>query len=314
MQDSPLLRSHEAAGARLSDAAAHLGRVLTYGSVPEEVEAGMNGVLVLDRTTRGLVSVSGTEAEDFLHRILANRIKGLEPGTGNRNLLLTGKGKVVQVFDLAFLGEGYLLSAETGQGEALRAALDMYLFAEDVAVTDETESYAPLELVGPKSLKVLGDVLEGAPEVRGEAHAHTLASFGGSAVRVVPVDVAGAEGWRVEAEPARVPALFEALLAAGARAGGLVAYDSLRADRVAGAFGQEITDDVYPQEARLEDAFSLEKGCYIGQEVVAKIDTYGGLNKRLHRLRVSSDDPVPPGTRLVREVRGEERDLGVVTS
>ena len=71
---------------------------------------------------------------------------------------------------------------------------------------------------------------------------------------------------------------------------------------------------MYPQEARLESAFSLDKGCYIGQEVVAKIDTYGGLNKRLVALKVSHDDPVARGTRLFRLDEGEWRDLGVVTS
>ena len=93
-----------------------------------------------------------------------------------------------------------------------------------------------------------------------------------------------------------------------------MAHDSLRADTVTGVFGRDITDDVYPQEARLDDAFSLTKGCYIGQEVVAKIDTYGGLNKQLFRLRVSNDDPIAPGTRLMREIDGEARDLGVVTT
>ena len=104
------------------------------------------------------------------------------------------------------------------------------------------------------------------------------------------------------------------LLDAGAAGGGLVAHDSLRADTVTGVFGRDITDDVYPQEARLDDAFSLTKGCYIWQEVVAKIDTYGGLNKQLFALRVASEDPIPPGTRLLRTVEGEVRDLGLVTS
>ena len=85
-------------------------------------------------------------------------------------------------------------------------------------------------------------------------------------------------------------------------------------DTVTAAVGRDVSEDVYPQEARLDDAFSLTKGCYIGQEVVAKIDTYGGLNKQLFRLRVSNDDPVPVGTRLVREIDGELRDLGVVTT
>jgi folate-binding protein YgfZ len=83
-----------------------------------------------------------------------------------------------------------------------------------------------------------------------------------------------------------------------------------------GKFGVDIDDTIYPQEARLESAFSLDKGCYIGQEVVAKIDTYGGLNKRLMLLHVEHDNPIAPGTRLERfdEKRNTWRDLGVVTS
>lgn len=315
MQNSPLHPAHEAADARLAEPAAAFGGVLTYGDVPAEyAAAAKGGALLLDRTTRSLVSVSGADATDFLHRLLANEIKGLNVGGGNRNLLLTGKGKVVQMFDLAFLGEGYLLSCEPGQSEPLRTALDLYLFTEDVTLEDQTEAYAPLELVGPRALEMLQSVLDGAPTERGTDHAGAIATFGGSPVRVVPLPIAGREGFRVEGAPDQARALWDALVAAGATPGGLVAFDSLRGDAVAGAFGPEINEDVYPQEARLEDAMSLTKGCYIGQEVVAKIDTYGGLNKRLFRLRVADDDPVPPGTRLVREIDGDARDLGVVTS
>jgi len=314
VKTSPLTEAHEAAGARLAEPAAAFGGVLTYGDVPAEYAAAREGALLLDRTTRGLVAASGGDATEFLHRILANDVKGLEPGSGNRNLLLTGKGKIVQMFDLAFLGQGYLLSCEPGQAEPLSTALDMYLFTEDVELADQSEAYAPLELVGPRALSILGGVLEGAPAERGADHVGALASFGGSPVRVVPLRVAGRDGFRFEGEPGGVRALWDALVAAGATPGGLVAYDSLRGDAVAGAFGAEINEDVYPQEARLEDAMSLTKGCYIGQEVVAKIDTYGGLNKRLFKLRVGDDDPVPPGTRLVREIDGDARDLGVVTS
>ena len=117
MNSSPLQELHASLGARALPAEAG-GDVLTYGDVPGEVEAGREGALLFDRTTSGLVAVAGPDATDFLHRILANEIKGLEPGAGNRNLLLTGKGKVVQMFDLAFLGEGYLLSCPPGQASA----------------------------------------------------------------------------------------------------------------------------------------------------------------------------------------------------
>lgn len=313
MNISPLRELHESLGARLRPVEAG-GDVLTYGDVPAEATAGRSGALMFDRTTRGLVSVIGTEATDFLHRILANEIKGLEAGGGNRNLLLTGKGKVVHLFELGFLGEGYLLSTAPGTAPALKEALDNYLFAEDVTLGDETEAYSPIELVGPEALSVLGKVLGDAPAERGPEHVGELATFDGSAVRLVPLAVAGHPGWRVEASPEKTPALWEALHGAGATGGGLVAFDSLRADTVTGEVGRDISENVYPQEARLDDAFSLTKGCYIGQEVVAKIDTYGGLNKCLFRLRVSHDDPVAPGTRLMREVKGESRDLGIVTT
>ena len=101
---------------------------------------------------------------------------------------------------------------------------------------------------------------------------------------------------------------------AGATPVGLVARDILRCEAGVAAHGVDITDDVYPQEARLDHAFSLEKGCYIGQEVVAKIDTYGGLNKRLMALAVSHDDPVPAGTELARADEDERRVLGLITS
>ncbi len=321
MQHSPLRELHESAGARLRPLEAG-GDVVTYGDVPAEYAAGARaGALLLDRTTRGLLSIAGSDATDFLHRILANEIKTLEPGQGNRNMLLTGKGKVIQLFDLASLGEGYLLSTDPGQAESLREALDMFLFAEDIQLSDESASHAPLELVGPDAAKVLAATFPDFDSEIQTEHAGQFVPFHwgeseeAAMTRITPLPVAGRPGWRIETEPDHVATLWQLLQDQGATPGGLVAFDSLRAESVAGVFGQEITGDVYPQEARLEDAFSLSKGCYIGQEVVAKIDTYGGLNKRLFRLRVSHDDPVAPGTRLMRSIDGgEPRDLGVVTT
>ncbi|QDV06241.1 Aminomethyltransferase [Planctomycetes bacterium Poly30] len=323
MQKSPLRAVHESAGARLRPEEAG-GQVITYGDVPAEYAAGtQEGALLLDVTTRGLLTVMGKDARDFLHRILANDIKGLTSGQGNRNLLLTGKGKIVSMFDLCCLGQGFLLSTPPGQAGPLRDALDMYLFTEDVTLADETEAHAPIEIVGPGAAEIIESVLPDFDPTSDTPHTFQFVPFhlddsddsdAAAMTKVTPMLVAGRSGFRLETEPEHVAELWRVLQEFGATPGGLVAYDSLRAESVAGEFGRDITDDVYPQEARLEDAFSLTKGCYIGQEVVAKIDTYGGLNKRLFRLRVSHDDPVAPGTRILRSIDGESRDLGVVTT
>jgi len=278
--------------------------VLTFGSPPEEYTAAREGCALLDATDRGLVRVTGGDASEFLHRILAGDVRGLAEGDQVCNLLLTPKGKVAHAFDLTPIEEGFDLRTAPGRAPALCAALDDYLFAEDVALEDRTEMTAPLELTGPLAEKVIAAVL-------GEGPTH---SFDGQTLGISTARVAGSAGHRVEADPACAGELWKALVAAGATPVGLVVRDSLRIEAGAALQGVDLDEDIYPQEARLEHAFSLEKGCYVGQEVVAKIDTYQGLNKRLVALRVDQDDPVAAGTRLLAEQDGETRDLGQVTS
>ena len=191
--------------------------------------------------------------------------------------------------------------------------LDGYHFGEDIQWRNDSAEAIVLDLVGPKAQAGLERALSLSldPTTRSSA----LVPFAQGTIELLPWSVAGHPGWRLITPPACAPALWEALTGAGACPAGLVVFDSLRAESGHAVWGVDIDETVYPQEARLEDAFSLTKGCYIGQEVVAKIDTYGGLNKRLMLLALSDDDPVVPGTRLFESEPGSEaRDLGVVTT
>jgi len=316
MEASPLTDRHLAAGARLGarPEAERLAAPLTFGDVPAEYAAAREGCALFDATDRGALAVRGADAGAFLHRILANDVRGLEVGAGNRNLLLTPKGKVLFAFDVTALEDGFALSTPPGSADALRAAIDGYLFSDDVRLEVTTGAHAPLELAGPAARAVvehaLGTTLELA---EGETR-----FVGASAVRAHAV--AGVAGYRIDAGPGRAAGperaaeLWDELSAAGARPAGLVVRDILRVESCTALWGVDVDENVYPQEARLEEAFSLTKGCYVGQEVVAKIDTYGGLNKRLMFLRVDHDDPLQRGTRLGVREGGELRDLGVVTS
>lgn len=284
--------------------------LLTYGDVPAEYTAAREGCVLFDETDRGRVRVSGADAREFLHRLLANEVLPLAPGDGNRNLLLTPKGKVRFTLHLCAEPDGsYTLGTEPGDAPRLCEALDMYLFTEDVTLEDQSEQTAPLTLLGP-------DAVRCAKESLGISPPRELYACVGNSPRVARVRVCGEEALRIDAGPEAAAETWQALVQGGTQPAGRVLADILRVEAVAAAPLQDVTDEIYPQEARLEDAFSLSKGCYIGQEVVAKIDTYGGLNKRLYALRVSDDDPVPAGTRLFRqdEETGEWRDLGVATS
>lgn len=313
MDRSILLERHERAGARLGGPDPQRPAPLTFGDVPAEYAAGVEGCALFDQSDRGLVVASGGERAEFLHRLLANDVRGLAPGRTNRNLLLSSKGKVLFDVDVAVDAERIELSTIPGTAAALLAALELYHFTEDVELADATAEHAPLALCGPKASAVLRTVLGASALPAGEG-GWARVTFDDAPAQVASVLVAGSVGWRVAPLPQSVAKLWDALVVAGATPAGLVAQDSLRVEACSAAPGVDVGDTVYPQEARLEPAFSLSKGCYIGQEVVAKIDTYGGLNKCLVPLRVEHDDPVPPGTRLVREDDGEWRDLGVVTS
>lgn len=324
MDASPLLAAHERAGARLAERPEAPGRTapVTFGDVPAEWRAATSGAALLDATDRGAVRVTGGEAAAFLHRLLANEVHGVPVGGGNRNLLLTSKGKVRFDFDLAReANDRFVLSTQPGRAAELLAALDTYLFNDDVELADATAETAPLELAGPgaravaaQALGVEEDALPERTDALHPLHAFAELAWGDRTVRATAVDVAGAPGLRLDAGPEACAALWEALVAAGARPAGFVARDFARIERGRALTGVDASEDVYPEEAGMLDAFSLTKGCYIGQEVVAKIDTYGGLNKKLCVLRVGHDDPVAAGTRLLRDEDGEARDLGVVTS
>jgi len=284
---------------------------LSFGDVPLEYQAGIRGACLFDETDRGRLFVSGGEARAFLHRLLANDVRGLEVGGGNPNLLLSPKGKVLHAFDLALEEERVVLSTPPGRAQELAAALEGYRFSEDVVFELASDEHRPLELAGPAAAEVCSRLFPGF-EAPAPCATRELV-WNATPVRITTLEVAGAQGLRLDAGGGAA-GLWAALEGAGARPAGLAVRDMLRVERGAALYGVDVDDNVYPQEARWEKAFSLEKGCYIGQEVVAKIDTYGGLNKRLEALRVDGDEPIPRGTSLFEEAGEEPRELGLVTS
>lgn len=304
---------HLAENARLAAPGAPLP-VLVHESVPVEYGAATRAWAVFDRSTLGSLAITGKDATSFLIRILAGPVRTLEPGQGGRNMLLSGKGKVQHLFEMAAVEGGFLCTTAPGMTQALMAGLDMYLFGEDLKLENQDASLAHLDILGPDAAAQLRELLGG--ELPTESHAHQRFDWQGHPITITSLPIAGRPGYRLATHPDSLAILWAALTKAGATPAGLAAYDALRAETLTAQWGVDIDDTVYPQEANLQDAFSLTKGCYIGQEVVAKIDTYGGLNKRLLLLK-APDSPVPPGTRLMRQTDGPDsdwRDLGVVTT
>jgi folate-binding protein YgfZ len=273
---SILLPVHRAAGARLSSG--DPPEVLTYGDVPGEYRAARESCALFDQTDRGQLRIEGADASGFLHRILASDVRSMVPGEGQQSLLLSGKGKVLFAFDQFRDETGFWISTAPGTTPGLASALENYHFTEKLSIA-ETGQHAPMVVCGPHSDTLVRSVVVNLPGPRD--HSWVRGSFRETEVVVTRSGFAGLPGLRLDVGPHGAADLWNALRLAGARPSGLVVRDSLRVEACEALYGVDVDANVYPQEARLESAFSLTKGCYVGQEVVAKIDTYGGLNKRL---------------------------------
>ena len=254
---------------------------------------------LLDRSGRGKLLVTGSEAADYLQGQLTNDVEALEPATGCEAALLDRKGHLQAVFRVLRLGNGALwLDTEAEAATGALRHLQMYKVGRDVEVEDVTSGRAILSLIGPATERVTGV----AP---GAEFAQSTTTIAGAEC----LAVATRGGIDVICETEEAPAVREALLAAGAAEVSEEAAEILRVEEGSPRFGADIGPENMPAEAGIvERTVSFTKGCYIGQEPVARLHYKGRPNRHLRGLRLSA--ATQPGAPL----RLGDRDVGALGS
>jgi folate-binding protein YgfZ len=250
---------------------------------------------LLDRSERGKLLVNGPDAAEYLQGQLTNDVEALEPGEGHYAALLDRKGHMqADMRVLRPAADEVWIDTEPAAIAAARRHLEMYSIGRDVKVTDVGEERAILSLIGPRAVEVAGTAA--LPENACET----------AAVAGVECLVAGtAAGVDLIAAAAEAGRLRGALLAAGAVEVSAGAVEILRIESGTPRFGAEMGTETMPAEAGIvEAAVSFTKGCYIGQETVARLHYKGRPNRHLRGLRLSA--PAEPGTAL----RLGEREVG----
>jgi folate-binding protein YgfZ len=269
---------------------------------------------LLDRSDRGKIEVTGAEAAEYLQGQLTNDVEALEPGEGCYAALLDRKGhmqadmRALRAPAVPFQqveGEGNSESSEAGgfwidtepEGlEAARKHLQMYKIGRDVEVADVTAERAILSLIGPRSVEIAGTAA--LPE-------HCCEQTAVSGVDCLAVGTR--DGIDLIAATADAGRLREALLGAGAVEVGAEAAEILRIEAGVPRFGAEMGASTMPAEAGIvEAAVSFSKGCYIGQETVARLHYKGKPNRNLRGLRLSG--PATAGASL----RLAEKEVGTL--
>ena len=258
------------------------------------------------------IELAGNDRAKFLHNFCTNDIRGLAAGAGCEAFVTSVQGKVLAHVFVAARETALSLLCVPGCAERIISHLSRYHISEDVTFEDQTASRGLLLVAGPRAPAVLAqsdcDVESLVPGKNKEI------AFDSSSATVFRNDVLGLPCYFVSCAAADVSGWQERLASAGAIAAGTSAFDALRIEAGFPLYGIDISDANLAQEVnRTSQAISFGKGCYLGQEPIARIDALGHVNQQLRGIRLAAG-PVPAAGTGVLTADGDPRKIGQITS
>jgi tRNA-modifying protein YgfZ len=234
---------------------------------------------LVDRSDRGKLALTGSDAKSFLQGQVSNDVEGLTPGTGCYSAFLTPKGKMLGDVRILDTGDELLLDTERIALQELFNMIRRFSIGYDVQLHKRTLQQGLLSLLGPAA-----DSVAAITELGSEEDLHVATELEGVAVRAVRTDL----GLDLLCEAGDTDTLAGALEHRGAQPVSESVADCLRVERGRPRYGIDLDDSVIPQEADLNArAVSFTKGCYVGQETVARLYYRGRPNRQLRGLRLS---------------------------
>lgn len=278
-----------------------------------QYRAAQSGVAWRDLSERAKLRAGGPDRVDFLHAVLSNEVRALPDFAGRYGALLTATGKIVADFDYYRFPEFFLIDVARELSERLRATLEGYIIMDDVILEDLSARFRHFAFEGETAPELLLELLGGPlPE---------------TPRRIVPILWEGAEIWLLRKDqlsdsgfevivPSDQASGFRERMKEKGRACGLVeigveAFDILRLERGIPLNGVDFSDRNNPIEIGLSDAYSLTKGCYPGQEVMAKATNIGGVARLLVRMRLAGRSVPEAGAKVYSQ---DGREIGRITS
>lgn len=275
---------------------------------------------IVDVGARTQIEILGADRITFLHSFCTNDIKKLEPGQGCEAFLCNAKGKVIAYVQVYCRRDSLVLETSPGQSGEIVAHLDRYVIREDVRLADRQPEWSQFLLAGPLASAVLARAMPHAPasviETRSDWLAHADVEIAGVPISLRQARLTGPPSFllsypRDDAVPAQSARVRDRLVESGAQSCSLAALEIVRIEAAIPSFGQDITDDNLPQEVgRDVHAISFTKGCYLGQETVARIDAMGHVNRKLCQFLIEGDALPATGSELL----ADGKAVGWVTS
>lgn len=262
-------------------------------------KAAQEAAVLYDHSGRELITVTGEDRVSFVHGMCTQDINGLAEQAATDATHVTAKGAIVADSRILKLADEVLIDVAPGRGAPLRTFLDTYLISEDAELTHSTDRFGQLGVYGPKAGEIVTAALgvqlpEGFPTTNNALHVHT---WQGSTLLLLGNARTTAAGIDVLVPQPLLEQAFTALETAGALAVGRDVIETLRVEKGVPRSGAELTEKTIPMEAHLAHAISYNKGCYIGQEVIARGTFRGQMSRKLVGLLLGEKAPAA-GTEL----------------
>jgi tRNA-modifying protein YgfZ len=286
-----------------------------FGDWEAEYRAFRHGAGIFRPPIVTQIEVAGSQRAEFLNRLCTNKLDKIQPGEGIETFLADSNGRILHHVFVYAGPESLVLHSGAGAATSLCNHLDHYLIREDVQLHDRSQQWGELILGGPQSAQIVerlasvGQVAN-LPETRqigNLPHESYLACgsivWNGRQFMIRRVNETGLQTFRLAGENADMGPLWQNLRQAGATACGARALETIRIEQGFPVIGLDITDKTLPQEVgRNEKAISFNKGCYLGQEIVARIDSRDAVKKVLSGIRFQTAEIPACGGELTRGV------------
>jgi len=308
---SPLDEAHRLLGAVMVERdgwslPANYGEVMTEYSAVREGGAGL-----IDLSSRGRIIVGGTEAVPFLNGLITNDVKALEMDSWMTAAFPNVQGRLLAAIRVLHRPEGYLLDTEAITYAKVLKLAERFTLAGDFHVTDLTSPTALISVQGAGGSKVIKAVLgEVAGEVERQRIVHTQLPDG-AAVTVIRASHTAEDGFDLFTGADNARSWWDSLIAAGARPVGLDALEILRIEAGLPRYGVDMDETSIVSETTLDEAVSFTKGCYIGQEIIARIKYRGHVAKKLTGLIFDGEVKVQEGAKVR---SADDKEIGRLTS
>ncbi|MBP6015097.1 MAG: folate-binding protein YgfZ [Candidatus Promineofilum sp.] len=270
-------------------------------------KAAHDAAVWVEHAGRGMLYLTGATRLELINRMSTQAVGKLQSGEGAATVLTTDIGRIIDRPILYTSSDAAYLLTGAGHADGLaRYFMRNIFFNDDVQLKDISAETAVFGVYGPQAAELLRAA--GFPEVDLPLHHWRKAEIGAAPAYIHRADPVAGDGFFVTAAAADRATVAGALSAAGITPVGEAAYDYLRIESGLPRFGHELTLDYIPLEADLWADVSFSKGCYVGQEIIARMESRGKLAKRLVRLRPAA--PVEPGA----EISAGGRNVGKITS